>query len=67
MANSECRDTKFGRCILQEFKSMGRGVKRYLVTVELRQGVKTENENQIWNKNAQIQRPNPTIHDLPQG
>jgi len=46
---------------------MGRGVKRYLVTVELRQGVKTENENQIWNKNAQIQRLNPTSHDLPQG
>jgi hypothetical protein len=67
MANSECRDTKLGRCVLKEFKSMGKGVKRYLVAVELRQGVKTENENQIRNKNAQIQRLNPTSHDLPQG
>jgi hypothetical protein len=34
---------------------MGGGVKRYLVIVQLRQGVNTENENQIWNNNAQIQ------------
>jgi len=29
--------------------------------------VSTENENQIWNKNAQIQHTNPNSHDLPQG
>jgi hypothetical protein len=67
MANSECRDTKLGRCVLKEVKSLGRGAKRYLVTVELRQGVNTENGNQIWNKNARIQHLNPTTnHDPPQ-
>jgi len=66
MANSERRDTKLGMCVLKEFKSLGGGVKRYLVTVELRQDVNTENENRIWNKNAQIQYLNPTSHNLPQ-
>jgi len=66
-ANSQCRDTKLGRCVLKEFKSLGRGAKRYLVNVEIRQCVNTENENQIWNKNAQIQHLNPNSHDLPQG
>lgn len=67
IANSQSRDTKLGRCVLKEFKSLGRGAKRHLVTVEIRQCVNTENENKIWNKNAQIQHMNPNSHDLPQG
>ena len=55
IANSERRVTKLGTCVLLSSLLMGGGVKRYLVIVQLRQGVNTENENQIWNNNAQIQ------------